>query len=84
MQTLTQALIELTIAGLVDRETATNAAPNAHDFEIALAHAEKALAAEAAEKARAEARGRAETDGEEPDGADWRDLLGRGQPAGAT
>ena len=53
MQTLTQALLELTIAGLVDRETATNAAPNAHDFQIALSHAEKALAAEAAEQATA-------------------------------
>ena len=55
MQTLTQALIDLAIDGLVDRETATNAAPNAHDFVIALDHAEKAKAAEAAEQARAEA-----------------------------
>ena len=46
MQTLTQALIDLALAGLVDRETATNAAPNAHDFQIALDHAEKARAAE--------------------------------------
>ena len=36
MQTLTQALIDLTVDGLVDRETATNAAPNAHDFRLAL------------------------------------------------
>jgi twitching motility protein PilT len=49
MQTLTQALIDLAIRGLVDRETATNAAPNAHDFQIALATAEKELAARAAE-----------------------------------
>ncbi len=55
MQTLTQALIDLAIDGLVDRETATNAAPNAHDFVIALDHAEKAKAAEADERARAEA-----------------------------
>ncbi len=55
MQTLTQALIDLAIDGLVDRETATNAAPNAHDFVIALDHAEKAKAAEAEERARAEA-----------------------------
>ncbi len=54
MQTLTEALIRLTIAGLVDRSTAMNAAPNAHDFEIALAHEEKAIAAAAAEEARAE------------------------------
>jgi twitching motility protein PilT len=84
MQTLPQALIELTIAGLVDRETAMNAAPNAHDFEIALAHAEKALAAEAEENSRAEAKSELETDDAEPDGADWRDLLGRGQKAGAA
>jgi twitching motility protein PilT len=45
MQTLTQALIDLAIRGLVDRETATNAAPNAHDFQIALARAEKELVA---------------------------------------
>jgi len=51
MQTLTQALIDLAIRGLVDRETATNAAPNAHDFQIALARAEKELAAKAAEEA---------------------------------
>ncbi len=55
MQTLTQALIDLAINGLVDRETATNAAPNAHDFVIALDHVEKAKAAEAEERAREEA-----------------------------
>src|SRR5579884_2098497 len=41
MQTMTQALIELVIAGEVDEETATNAAPNAHDFTIALRRAVK-------------------------------------------
>ena len=51
MQTLTQALIELALAGLVDRETATNAAPNPHDFLLALGHAEKTSAAAAAEQA---------------------------------
>ena len=45
MQTMTQALIELVLAGLVDRDVATNAAPNRHDFVIALEHAEKARAA---------------------------------------
>ena len=70
MQTLTQALIELTIAGLVDRETATNAAPNAHDFQLALALAEKEKAAEAAERARLEAEAAAQAAAEaasEPD-----------------
>ena len=51
MQTLTDALLDLTIRKLVDRETATNAAPNAHDFQIALARLEKELAARAAEAA---------------------------------
>ena len=42
MQTFSKALIELVMGGLVDRETAANAASNRHDFEIALSHAEKA------------------------------------------
>jgi hypothetical protein len=42
MQTFSKALIELVMGGLVDRETASNAASNRHDFEIALSHAEKA------------------------------------------
>ncbi len=41
MQTFSKALIELVLKGLVDRETAANAASSAHDFEIALSHAEK-------------------------------------------
>jgi twitching motility protein PilT len=53
MQTLADALLDLTIRGLVDRETATNAAPNAHDFQLALARLEKELAAKAAEEAAA-------------------------------
>ena len=46
MQTLPAALIELVLAGQVDRETAANAAPNRHDFLIALERAEKARAVE--------------------------------------
>jgi len=42
MQTFAMALLELVLSGLVDRETAANAATNRHDFEIALDHAEKA------------------------------------------
>jgi twitching motility protein PilT len=42
MQTLTSSLIRLVLDGEVDRETAANAAPNAHDFEIALGYALKA------------------------------------------
>ena len=46
--------IDLAIRGLVDRETATNAAPNAHDFQIALSRAEKELAVETAPEAAGE------------------------------
>src|SRR5215210_526888 len=41
MQTLSSALIRLVLSGDVDRETAGNAAPNRHDFEIALRFALK-------------------------------------------
>jgi twitching motility protein PilT len=41
MQTLTAALIDLVIAGAVDKETAAAAAPNRHDFNIALDRAMK-------------------------------------------
>ncbi len=46
MQTMTAALIRLVLDGDVDRETAANAAPNRHDFEIALGHALKEQALE--------------------------------------
>ena len=46
MQTFSRALIDLVLAGLVDRETAANAATNRHDFEIALEHALKSRAAQ--------------------------------------
>ena len=49
MQTLTAALIDLVLAGEVDRDVAAGAAPNHHDFVIALEHAVKAR--EAAKKA---------------------------------
>ena len=54
MQSFTQALIKLAIAGLVEREVAANAATNRHDFLIALERAEK-LAHVKSENARAEA-----------------------------
>jgi twitching motility protein PilT len=47
MQTLTKALIDLVLAGDVEREVAATAAPNRHDFLIVLDRAEKARAAEA-------------------------------------
>jgi twitching motility protein PilT len=46
MQTFSKALIDLVLAGLVDRETAANAATNRHDFEIALEFALKTRAAQ--------------------------------------
>jgi twitching motility protein PilT len=47
MQTMTLALIELVLDNLVEREIAENAAPNRHDFVIALEHAQKLRAAAA-------------------------------------
>jgi twitching motility protein PilT len=47
MRTLADALMELVLEGLVDREVAASAAPNRHDFLLALDHAEKLRHAEA-------------------------------------
>ena len=41
MQTFEQALIDLVLAGRVEREVAANAATNVHDFEVALDQAQK-------------------------------------------
>ena len=51
MQTLSKALIDLVLAGAVEREAAASAAPNRHDFLLTLERAEKARAAEAARRA---------------------------------
>ncbi|MGH3135936.1 MAG: type IV pilus twitching motility protein PilT [Gaiellaceae bacterium] len=48
MQTFSKALIDLVLGGLVERDTAANAASNRHDFEIALLQAEKAATVAAA------------------------------------
>jgi hypothetical protein len=48
MQTLTDALIQHVVAGRVDQEVAANAAPNRHDFMIALDRALKEHALEQA------------------------------------
>jgi hypothetical protein len=56
MQTLTTALIEHVIAGLVDQEIAANAAPNRHDFMIALDRALKEHALEQQQAAEASAQ----------------------------
>jgi twitching motility protein PilT len=62
MQALPAALIDLVLGGLVDRETAANAATNRHDFLILLERAEKARAAEEAAKAEASAEPAPEED----------------------
>jgi twitching motility protein PilT len=46
MQSFTQALIALVLAGEVDREVAANAATNRHDFLVSLEHALKRQAVE--------------------------------------
>ena len=60
MQTLTQALIDLVVAGEVDDETAAAAAPNRHDFTIPLSRA-------LMEKVLEEQRGAAEADSDDAD-----------------
>ena len=50
MQTFQKALIDHVLAGVVEREVAANAATNAHDFMVALDHAEKVQVHEAAEE----------------------------------
>ena len=59
MQTLTHALIDLVVRGEVDEPTAAAAAPNAHDFTIALG---KALKEREAEQRAVEAAGEADND----------------------
>ena len=54
MQTFEQALIELVLAGKVDREVAANAATNVHDFQVALDHALKRQTVEIAQEEAAE------------------------------
>jgi twitching motility protein PilT len=55
MQTFAQSLIGLVLTGIIDRETAANAATNRHDFLVALERAEKDRAAEMREAEAAEA-----------------------------
>jgi twitching motility protein PilT len=55
MQTLGKALIDLVVSGDVDEETAAAAAPNRHDFVIALGRALKEHGIEESEEARMDA-----------------------------
>ncbi len=68
MQTFAQALIGLVLSGVVDRETAANAATNRHDFLVMLERAEK-LARAATAGAEAEADAEAEAEDAAADGA---------------
>src|SRR5262245_25164827 len=52
MQTMTKALIDLVVSGAVDEETAAAAAPNRHDFMIALGRALKEHEIKLSEEAR--------------------------------
>ena len=63
MQTFEQALIELVLAGHVDREVAANAATNVHDFEVALDHALKVQKVEVRQEEEAAAAAAEEDDG---------------------
>jgi twitching motility protein PilT len=56
MRTLSEALIELVIDEYVEREVAASAAPNRHDFLLALDHAQKVRAAEMHEAPAADLR----------------------------
>jgi Tfp pilus assembly ATPase PilU len=58
MQTFAQSLVDLVIAGVVDREVAANAATDRHDFLVVLERAEKEAAAEQRERLAAEERER--------------------------
>jgi twitching motility protein PilT len=55
MQTFTQALIDLVVAGQIDRDVAADAATNRHDFLVALEHELKRQAAATAAPASVEA-----------------------------
>ncbi|CAN5255900.1 type IV pilus twitching motility protein PilT [soil metagenome] len=66
MQTFSKALIDLVLAGLVDRESAANAATNRHDFEIAVEHALKSRATGSSEPVDEPAFRRVSTPSPEP------------------
>jgi twitching motility protein PilT len=80
MQSFSQHLVELVLAGLVEQEIAGNAATNRHDFEIAVQQAlrikrvaeEKAAAEAEAENAEETAAGEEEAEHAEGNGAGLR------------
>jgi len=73
MQSFNQHLVQLVLEGLVDEETAGNAASNRHDFEIAVQQALRRRSA--AEKAAVEAEAAQQGEETEPEGGNgvrWR------------
>ena len=68
MQTFARALIELVVAGEVDREVAANAATNRHDFLVALDQALKRRAAESRAEAADQEDAAEEAAAEQPPG----------------
>ena len=58
MQTMTAALIRLVVDGEVEEEIAAAAAPNRHDFTIALGRAQKEAVVERDEAAKAKSQAR--------------------------
>ena len=66
MQTFEQALIDLVLAGQVEREVAANAATNVHDFEVALDQALKRQTVEVANEEAAVAAAAAAAEEEVP------------------
>ena len=69
MQTFAQALIELVLSGVVDRETAANAASNRHDFLVMLERAEKLARRDDADDAAAAAEADVEPEAAAADAA---------------
>jgi twitching motility protein PilT len=70
MQNFSQALIQLVLEGLIEREVALNAATNRHDFEIALQRAEKLAVIRAANAAKEAAQSVEPVEPVEPPGDD--------------
>jgi twitching motility protein PilT len=67
MQTFTQSLIELVVAGVVDQETAANAATNRHDFLVTVERALKQQRADVAAAQKEEERKQVEERPPEPE-----------------
>jgi len=67
MQTFNQSLIDLVVAGVVDQETAANAATNRHDFLVTLERALKQQRADVAAEQKQEEQQQAEEKPPEPE-----------------